>query len=71
MTKKEALYKYLKMDHDSTDFGMDQDFSVLSYNSVSWAFWCKKGNYHLKTDRTPYYPCKITERTILKLVKLL
>jgi len=66
MTKNEALYKYLKMDYRFND-----NYEVLSYDRVEWSFICMEGSYHLKTGRTPYYPCKITERVILKLVKLL
>ena len=68
MTKNEALYKYLKMDYRFND-----KYEVLSYDRVKWSFLCIEGSYDIMpTAGIPYVRCsRITERTILKLVKLL
>lgn len=56
MRKTQLLYKYLKMNCD-----------------VDWAFYFEDGAYGIKIKiDLEYYPCsRITERTILKLIRLL
>lgn len=70
MTKNEALFKYLKMDYQFNDYR----YSILSYNRVERSFATRKdGSYAIMPSAgVPYRSCsRITERTILKLVKLL
>lgn len=72
MTKNEALYKYLKMDYVYFEVVRNQDYSVLSYSRVGWAFCVYGDTYRFKPAASLiYFDTKITERTILKLVKLL
>ncbi len=72
MTKNEALYKYLKMDYDYAGFAIEQDYKVLSYNRFAWALHINGDTYNFKPAEAPsYYPSKLTERVILKMVKLL
>lgn len=72
MTKNEALYKYLKMDYSYGSFESDDYYKVLSYNRVGWSFWYNRGTYQFKSaDKANYYRSKLTERVILKMVKLL
>lgn len=72
MTKNEALYEYLKMDYEYFGFEIKQEHKVLSYNRFAWAFHIKGDTYNFKpSDVFVYYPTKLTERVILKMVKLL